>query len=235
MRQRNLDYERQDRDFYPTPAWVTAALLRRIRLPNGIWEPCCGDGAMARVLEAHGHRVVGTDLVDRGHGEAGRDFLAEPRLPDGVTAIVTNPPYGRRLFEFVDHALELTRPVGGMVAMLVNLQWPAGAENSRRLCIPAFDAWVILRNRIAWFPGDDGRPATQPQENHGWLVWDWSRTPGDARLLFAGKDAEAEPEAGRCIVCRSPLPSTARADARLCSATCRQRASRRGMAQRRTA
>ena len=48
------------------------ALLRRVRLPNGIWEPCCGDGAMARVLESHGHRVVGTDLVDRGYGETGR-------------------------------------------------------------------------------------------------------------------------------------------------------------------
>src|SRR3954449_2910084 len=97
MRQRNLDYERQDRDFYPTPAWVTAALLRRIRLPNGIWAPCCGDGALVRVLESHGHIVVGRDLVDRGYGERGRHFLDETRLPDDVTAIVTNPPYGRML------------------------------------------------------------------------------------------------------------------------------------------
>jgi hypothetical protein len=53
------------------------------RLPKGIWEPCCGDGAMARVLEAHGHHVVATDLVDRGYGETGRGFLAETRLPNG--------------------------------------------------------------------------------------------------------------------------------------------------------
>jgi hypothetical protein len=63
MRQRNLDYARQERDFYPTPAWVMEALLRRVPLPNGIWESCCGDGAMAQVLESHGHRVVGTDLM----------------------------------------------------------------------------------------------------------------------------------------------------------------------------
>src|SRR5687768_6045397 len=156
MRQRNLSYTRQDKDFYPTPGWVTEALLRRVRLPKGIWEPCCGDGAMAQVLEAHGHRVVGTDLVDRGYGEAGRDFLAETQLPDGVTAIVTNPPYGRRLFEFVDHALKLTQPVGGMVAMLVNAQWPCAAVNSERLLHPAYEALVTLRNRIVWFAGDDG-------------------------------------------------------------------------------
>src|SRR5919112_2512835 len=234
MRDRNRGYERQEQNFYPTPAWVTEALLRTVRLPKGIWEPCCGNGAMARVLESHGHRVVATDLVDRGYGEADRDFLAETRLPDGVTAIVTNPPYGRHLCKFVDHALELTRPVGGMAAMLVNIQWPTGAANSTRCRMPAFDMELKLVGRIAWFPGADGKPAKQPQENHCWLFWDRSRTPGPARQLFAGKDAESEPEARRCIVCRTPLPATARVDARLCSAACRQRASRQGMTQRRT-
>jgi hypothetical protein len=140
---------------------------------------------------------------------------------------VTNPPYGRILYKFVDHALNLTRPVGGMVAMLVNIQWPSGAANSARCRVPAFDMEIKLIGRIAWFAGADGKPAKQPQENHCWLIW--SRTPAPARLLFAGKDAETEPEARRCIVCRSPLPSMARANARLCSATCRQRASRQGM------
>jgi hypothetical protein len=31
MRQRNLGYERQDQEFYPTPTWVTEALLRQVR------------------------------------------------------------------------------------------------------------------------------------------------------------------------------------------------------------
>jgi hypothetical protein len=191
MRERNLGYARQDRDFYPTPDWPTAALLRTVRLPNGIiWEPCCGDGAMVRVLEDHGHHVVATDLFDRGYGEGGRDFMLEDRLPDGVTAIVTNPPYGRGLYRFVDHALELTRPVGGMVAMLLPIQWQTGATNSKRLLIPAFEASVILTKRIVWFAGADGKPAKQPQENHCWLIWDWSRAPGPARLLFAGPESD---------------------------------------------
>ena len=196
-RDRNLGYERQEKDFYPTPDWPTEALLRQpeVRLPNGIWEPCCGNGSMARVLEDHGHRVVATDLFDRGYGEGGRDFLMETRLPAGVTAIVTNPPYGRGLHRFVDHALGLLLPVGGVLALLVNIQWQTGATNSKRLLIPAFEASVILTKRIVWFPGEDGQPRKQPQENHVWLVWDWSRAPGPARLLFAGKDAEGDPEA----------------------------------------
>jgi hypothetical protein len=194
MRDRNLGYERQDKDFYPTPPWPTVGLLRHpeVRLPNGIWEPCCGDGAMARVLESHGHHVVGTDLFDRGYGEGGRDFMLETRLPDGVTAIVTNPPYGRGLYRFVDHALELLLPVGGVLALLVNIQWQTGAENSKRLIIPAFDASVFLTKRIVWFPGADGRPAKQPQENHCWLIWNHARPPGPARHLFAGPESDPE-------------------------------------------
>ena len=148
----------------------------------------------------------------RAYGEAGRDFLAETQLPEDVTAVVTNPPYERGLFEFVDRALELTRLVGGMVAILINTQWQTGAANSIRLRHPAFQASVMLTNRIAW-----------------------SRTPGLARLMFAGKDAETEPEARCCIVCRTPLPSMARTDCPVCSTTCRQRAKRRGMVKRRAA
>src|SRR3954468_6827800 len=36
--------------------------------------------------------------------------------------------------------------------------------------------------------------------------------PSPARVMFAGKDAEAEPEARSCIVCLTPLPSMARTD-----------------------
>jgi hypothetical protein len=86
MRQRNLPYMRQDRDFYPTPAWVTEALLRRVRLPEGIWEPCCGNGAMAQVLEARGHRIVDTDVVDRGYGEASSTCWARGESWASLTA-----------------------------------------------------------------------------------------------------------------------------------------------------
>jgi predicted nucleic acid-binding Zn ribbon protein len=245
MRDRNRGFEPQPQNFYRTPPGVTKALLRSVRLPKGkIWEPCCGDGAIARVLESDGHPVVATDLMDRGYGEGGRDFLAEPRLPDGVTAIVTNPPYGKLLLpRIVAHALELTRPVGGMVALLVNAQWPYAKTNSKLLCDPAFDLEIKLTDRIYWFLDADGRPAalpdgrkpTRPGENHCWLVFDHSRALGLPRVLFADPNAESVPGTRWCIVCRKPLPLTARADKRHCSDTCRQRASRQGMVQRRTA
>ena len=105
------------------------------------------------------------------------------------------------------------RPVGGMVAMLMNVQWQTAKTNSARCRIPAFDASVILTERIRWIPDTDVRGP----ENHCWMVWDCSRKPGPARLLFADPNAESEPETRWCIVCRKPLPLTARADKRHCS------------------
>lgn len=81
---------REKDDFYPTPPEGTAPLLAVERFDGPIWEPACGQGHMSRVLEDAGHDVISTDLVHRGYGEGGVDFLMEwrPRAPN----IVTNPP-----------------------------------------------------------------------------------------------------------------------------------------------
>jgi hypothetical protein len=75
-------------DVYETPAVAVEALLKAEQLPPHIWEPCCGSGRIAEVLRAHGHAVTASDLIGDGI-----DFLIEHRAPDGVGAIVTNPPY----------------------------------------------------------------------------------------------------------------------------------------------
>jgi hypothetical protein len=59
---------------------------------GSIWEPACGDGAISKVLEAAGYTVISTDLVDRGYGHGGHDFL-KSETPLGRN-IITNPPYG---------------------------------------------------------------------------------------------------------------------------------------------
>ena len=79
------------------------------RIPGCVWEPACGPGAIVRVLRAHGHHVVATDLVDydlADQEESGWDFLLERQLPIGVEAIVTNPPF-KLADAFVAHALDL--------------------------------------------------------------------------------------------------------------------------------
>ena len=57
---------RQEDDFYPTPAYVTQALLDNYRFTGEIWEPACGDGRMSKILEQYYSKVESSDLINRG-------------------------------------------------------------------------------------------------------------------------------------------------------------------------
>ncbi len=113
---------RRANDFYATPPEPTIALLPHLQdWPRRVWEPACGEGDIMRPLERAGFDVVGTDLVDRGVGTGGVDFLAtRERLAD---AIITNPPFGKLFTPFVAHAHALGVP---FIAMLSNVNvWHA--------------------------------------------------------------------------------------------------------------
>ena len=74
------------------------------RLPLRVWDPCCGAGDISTVLQRHGREVVPTDLIDRGYGQGGVDFLLQRTAL--ARAIVTNPPF-KRAEAFLRHAAEL--------------------------------------------------------------------------------------------------------------------------------
>lgn len=90
-------------DFYPTPPEATEALMLRVGrfITQDVHEPACGDGAMASVIASFGHDVIATDLVDRGYGEGGIDFMAGPPR---ARSIITNPPF-KLAAKFIEHAL----------------------------------------------------------------------------------------------------------------------------------
>ena len=91
----NSDYGRVESDFYPTPAEATQALLNYLKIPKGthVWEPACGEGHMASVLESNGYKVTSTDLNEC-CGRSGVDFL-DTDLTDYKDCkwIITNPPF----------------------------------------------------------------------------------------------------------------------------------------------
>ena len=187
-------YERAGRDFYATPPFVTQALLRHVRLRGPIWEPCCGDGAMSTVLGAHGHEVVSTDIVDRGFGTAGVDFLACRQVPENCRSIVTNPPYGdtgsqsgqsrssAAMLGFLRHAMTLTETVQGQLALLVRLQWIAGKRAADMMSSGPFAAVIVLTKRIQWF--DMGEKTNTAQHHHAWVVFDHAHPPGQPPALL---------------------------------------------------
>lgn len=200
MTQRHSGYERLERDAYMTPTWATDILTREIatRLRPGatIWEPAAGTGQMAQALQMAGYRVVSSDIhapTDSGTLQSNRllvgDFLDEgcPFLPFGFDAIVTNPPY-KRAEDFVRRALALTRPTGGLVAMLLGAKFDWGKTRSDIFSdCPAWGLKIVIVDRIVWFdpqPGD-----SSPSEDHAWYVWDWRGQFGRS-IRYAGAPAD---------------------------------------------
>lgn len=119
-------WERKPADVYPTPVDGTesvipmiGALSEAFEAQNGrpirhIWEPCCGDGRLSRVLEWHGYQVVSTDIREySGYGYGSLDFLNEhPKSKWGwdigpIDLIVLNPPFSLSV-EFIQRALSYT-------------------------------------------------------------------------------------------------------------------------------
>ena len=169
MSQRKSGYERVERDQYETPAWVTEALLSHLLphtirsefTPISIWEPACGSGKMVDVLCRTGCRIITSDIA------GGRNFLSETGF--GSFGVVTNPPYSHAK-EFIEHALAITRPHEGFVAMLLRTDYDHAKTRTHLFhgC-PAFAKKLVLTKRIVWFE----RKGAAPSFNHAWYIWDW--------------------------------------------------------------
>jgi hypothetical protein len=168
---------REPFDFYATPPEAVRALLSVERFDGSIWEPACGDGRISRVLAETGHTVVSTDLIDRGYGTGGIDFLNQhqPR----ARHIVTNPPYGSGLADkFIGKALTLAPQTGGKVAMLLDLASLCHPLRYNKFVNAPPSAIYALDELVCVPGGDDTRIAAmrRADRRYCWMVW----TPGHA-------------------------------------------------------
>ncbi|WP_018516459.1 hypothetical protein [Rhizobium leguminosarum] len=172
--------ERGD-NFYQTPVEATRTLLAFESFSGTIWEPSCGLGAISAVLEAEGYEVILSDLVDRGMANADGelqavgDFLtSQPEAPGEGPDIVTNPPYGEVLNDYVAHALRVHKP--RKMALLLNLNFLCGFDDDDRnfamddnppARVYVFKRRLPMMHREGW----DGKKASS-RMNTAWFVWE---------------------------------------------------------------
>lgn len=179
-------------DYFPTPPWATRALIEKVLPQVGAradcarqqaWEPACGEGHIAGVLEEYFGTVVASDVHD--YGCDGRmppgwwGFLNFLEPEDGVELpaadwIITNPPFHKKTEGFVLRALELAR-VG--VAVFVRMQWLETKGRYERIfrdrppTVVAFFAERVPLCKGEWKPEGDTATA------YVWLVWLKGRAP----------------------------------------------------------
>lgn len=177
-RKRSRRRVRQAEDFYPSPPDVTHALLtvegdRLTSFPQ-ISEPACGDGAISKVLEEAGMKVQSSDLIDRGFGEVGLDFLATDSLQS--RAVVTNPPFSLAR-EFIRHSLVDLQV--DYLALFLQATFFQSAVNAS--LFEAHPPSAIYP--LTWVPKfrSDGNFI-----KFAWFVWDRQR-PGERRVQPIGR------------------------------------------------
>lgn len=160
--------DREMNDYYATNPLAMELLLQLEQFADNIWECACGAGHLSKVLEKHGYKVTSTDLVYRGYGTGGVDFLTSDNVFDGD--IVTNPPY-KYAREFAEHAIESVTD-GHKVAMFLRLQFLEG--KSRR---ELFDKYppktvYVASGRISCAMSGDFEKYGGGAQAYAWFIWE---------------------------------------------------------------
>lgn len=111
-------------DFYATAPDTTKLFLDTFKedLGKTILEPACGEGHLAGVLKEYfpDSNIDCIDLVDRGYGIGGIDFLTYN--PDKkYDTVITNPPF-KYVKEFILKGLELSNKYTIMFAKIQLLE-----------------------------------------------------------------------------------------------------------------
>jgi hypothetical protein len=220
--------DRIDKDFYPTPDWVTTlGLLSHLNVSGlSIWEPCTGAGDIAEALKTAGAQVFCSDIEDRGYPlDAHIDFTA-PRsnsfaLNRKIDGIITNFPFSQAIL-CIKSGLMYIREHGGFMASIFLMDF-LQRPNRRELFFncPEFAAYILLTERVTWFKNPLKKEA--PKENHVWVVWDARKQPGKppAILSSPGDDFYALPRKHQLEIvgCVAKSSSTLKPEAKSDSAT----------------
>ena len=165
---------RVEDDFYATPKEATEALFSVETFIGNVWEPACGNGIMSEVIKKY-NDVISSDLVDRGYGKVGIDFLRTNDREVGHCVydnIITNPPFN--LFQgFAEKALYKANK---KVALFGKLQALEGQKRAVFLEKSPLKTVYVFRKRIN--PLRNGSPV----DEHGkkwcstmafaWYVWE---------------------------------------------------------------
>jgi hypothetical protein len=175
MSQRASGYDRRPDEAYPTPSWVAAIFADWLKGEgvNVIWEPAAGEGVLASALAVEGIEVVATR----------DDFFWRTAMPEGVSVIATNPPYGpasRLAAEFIRHAFKLKAE---RLILLLKVDFDSGKTRTDLFRDQlTFAGKIVLLDRIKWFDGP-----RNPSENHALYIWDRSHC-GEPWIRYAARD-----------------------------------------------
>lgn len=160
--------ERVDNDFYATPISSVKALLAVEEIIYPALEPACGQGHIAKFLNGE---VVASDLIDRGYGIGGKNFLLEYQK-DQFETVITNPPFNF-FSEFVKEGLSVAKK---KLILFGKLQALEGKERATLLQKTPLRTVYVFKSRQAPLRNgsavdENGKPWASTMA-FAWFVWE---------------------------------------------------------------
>lgn len=173
------NFERIERDFYPTPPEAVMPLLPHLPEDVTFWEPCAGDGALIDAIEDNfGQCVSASDIEPREKSIGKMDALvAGCANAEGCSHIITNPPWDRKtLHPMIEH-FSAMRPTW----LLFDADWVHTKQSA------PFMPWlrkIVSVGRVKWIPDSK----MTGKDNCAWHLFD-QHSSGPTE--FHGRVAEA--------------------------------------------
>lgn len=171
------NFERVERDFYPTPAAAVTPLLPHIPFGDMFVEPCAGDGALVRHLEAAGLSCkFAADIAPQADGIFKQDALEDFDLEiENVEWIITNPPWRRDVLHQMIVHFSSIRPTW----LLFDADWSHTRQAAPYL--PRLRK-IVSVGRVKWI---EGSPFSG-KDNCAWHLFD---KPSAEPAVFYGRAA----------------------------------------------
>lgn len=173
-------------DYYPTPAWMTRALIRRVH-PFDVIEPCAGDGAIVKVLERNGVDVVATNDLDPSRECETHLDAADPASWDELC--IANPYWGvtNLPFDLADRIVPLAVKNLQHFATILRLSWLEPTAARQRFLAAHPPCTLIVMPRWDF----KGRGATDSVTS-AWFIWEKGRSSATRGIEIVTKDERDE-------------------------------------------
>lgn len=169
MSKRASQFERKEKDFYRTPEAAVIPLLPHLQDNTLFIEPCCGDGALIKVLESYGHSCfcasdADPNLYDDAFSLDACSFNYKANMEDGFV-FITNPPWTRAILHPIIENLSNQAPTW----LLFDADW-IHTKQARPLLNRLVK--VVSVGRVKWFPETN----MTGKDNCAWYLFDKPRS-----------------------------------------------------------
>lgn len=194
-------------DFYPTPKWMTDAILSKGVLDdcNSIWEPFCGKEHMVRAIKdwyKNKKYIMASDIIDYEPKKyCNCFFVSDFNLSDKINpyfyenrlikidAIMSNPPYKNSS----SYLLKAASFNPKKILFLMPINYLGGAARAIHFDICNLTNVYVFSNRSNMNKNQVDK-APRGMTNYAWYLFEPNKKKEETKIIFLNERSKPDPE-----------------------------------------